>query len=105
MQGFDAQNPPFDRLTPAEMETLSAAMDIGYFAPGTKIVKVGESSDFLQVIIKGLSRKETRKSRLCLARKTPSTQAPWFMDRPAQASSPRRKRSVSCFQKRPFLSL
>ena len=28
-------------------------MDIGYFAPGTTIVKVGESSDFLHVIIKG----------------------------------------------------
>jgi len=53
MQGFDAQNPPFDRLTPTEMETLSAATDIGYFAPGTPIVKVGESSDFLHVMIKG----------------------------------------------------
>ena len=53
MQGFDAQNPPFDRLAPAEMERLSAATDIGYFAPGTTIVKGGESSDFLHVIIKG----------------------------------------------------
>jgi CBS domain-containing protein len=53
MQGFDAQNPPFDRLSRAEMDILSAAMDIGYFAPGAKIVKVGESSDFLHVIIKG----------------------------------------------------
>ncbi len=53
MQGFDAQNPPFDRLAPVEMERLSAATDIGYFAPGTTIVKGGESSDFLHVIIKG----------------------------------------------------
>ena len=35
------------------MDTLSTAMDIGYFAPGTTIVKVGEGSDFLHVIIKG----------------------------------------------------
>ncbi|MGB9167160.1 MAG: cyclic nucleotide-binding domain-containing protein [Rhodomicrobium sp.] len=53
MQGFDAQNPPFDRLTRDEMDRLGAAMDIGYFAPGATIVKVGEGSDFLHVIIKG----------------------------------------------------
>ena len=53
MQGFDAQNPPFDRLSRAEMDTLSAAMDIGYFAPGAAIVTLGGSSEFLHVIIKG----------------------------------------------------
>ncbi len=53
MQGFDAQNPPFDRLSLAEMETLSGAMDIGYFAPGTTIVTLGKSSEFLHVVIKG----------------------------------------------------
>lgn len=53
MQGFDAQNPPFDRLSGAEMDALRAAMDIGYFAPGTKIVTQGGSSDCLHVIIKG----------------------------------------------------
>ena len=53
MQGFDAQNPPFDRLTRDEVDRLGAAMDIGYFAPGATIVKVGEGSDFLHVIIKG----------------------------------------------------
>jgi CBS domain-containing protein len=53
MQGFDAQNPPFDRLTRAEMDTLSAAMDIGYFAPGATIVTLGAGSEHLHVIIKG----------------------------------------------------
>ncbi len=53
MQGFDAQNPPFDRLNRAEMDALAAAIDIGYFAPGTAIVAEGGSSDFLHVIIKG----------------------------------------------------
>jgi CBS domain-containing protein len=53
MQGFDALNPPFDRLTHAETETLRAAVDIGYFAPGSIIVERGGSSEFLHVIIKG----------------------------------------------------
>jgi CBS domain-containing protein len=53
MQGFDAQNPPFDRLSRAEMDTLGAAIDVGYFAPGATIVTEGASSDCLHVIIKG----------------------------------------------------
>ncbi len=53
MQGFDALNPPFDRLTHGETEALRAAVDIGYFAPGSIIVERGGSSEFLHVIIKG----------------------------------------------------
>ena len=53
MQGFDALNPPFDRLTHAETEALRGAVDIGYFAPGSMIVERGGSSEFLHVIIKG----------------------------------------------------
>ena len=53
MQGFDARNPPFDRLSAAEMETLVAAMDIGYFAPAATIVTKGGGCDCLHVIIKG----------------------------------------------------
>jgi CBS domain-containing protein len=53
MQGFDALNPPFDRLSRAETDALSATMDIGYFAPGATIVNAGEGSDCLHVIIKG----------------------------------------------------
>ncbi len=53
MQGFDALNPPFDRLTHAETEALRAAVDIGYFAPGSIIVERGGSSEFFHVIIKG----------------------------------------------------
>jgi CBS domain-containing protein len=53
MHGFDALNPPFDRLTHAETETLRGAVDIGYFAPGNVIVERGKSSEFLYVIIKG----------------------------------------------------
>ena len=53
MHGFDALNPPFDRLTRAETEALRAAVDIGYFAPDSVIVERGGSSEFLHVIIKG----------------------------------------------------
>ena len=37
-------------------------MDIGYFAPGTTIVKVGESSDFLHVLIKGAVEERNAES-------------------------------------------
>jgi CBS domain-containing protein len=53
MEVFDALNPPFDRLTRAEAESLRAAIDIGYFAPGAVIVERGGSAEFLHVIIKG----------------------------------------------------
>ena len=53
MHGFDALNPPFDRLTHTETESLRGAVDIGYFAPGSVIVERGGSSEFLHVIIKG----------------------------------------------------
>lgn len=50
---FDAQNPPFDRLSQQEVEELRAATDIGYFAPGETIIARGASSDVLHVVIKG----------------------------------------------------
>jgi len=50
---FDAQNPPFDRLTHAQLNELRPAIDIGYWGPGEVIVDRGESSQFLHVIIKG----------------------------------------------------
>ena len=59
MQGFDALNPPFDRLTHAETEALRGAVDIGYFAPGSVIVERGGSSEFLHVIIKGAVAEKT----------------------------------------------
>jgi CBS domain-containing protein len=51
--GFDAQNPPFDRLTQPEAEELRAAADIGYYAPGEVIIARGAPADVLHVIIKG----------------------------------------------------
>jgi CBS domain-containing protein len=51
--GFDAHNPPFDRLTQQEIEEVRAALDIGYFSPGETILAIGSQSDRLHVIIKG----------------------------------------------------
>jgi CBS domain-containing protein len=53
MQGFDAANPPFDRLTHEEVEELRASLDIGYFSPDEVIVRQEHAADLLHVIIKG----------------------------------------------------
>jgi CBS domain-containing protein len=53
MQGFDAANPPFDRLTPPELEELTAVLDIGYYSPEEVIIREGQASDLLHVVIKG----------------------------------------------------
>jgi CBS domain-containing protein len=52
-EGFDAGNPPFDRLAHHEVEALRAALDIGYFAPGETVVAAGRESNHLHVLIKG----------------------------------------------------
>jgi CBS domain-containing protein len=51
--GFDAHNPPFDRLNQQEVEELRAALDIGYFRPGETILARDGASDALHVVIKG----------------------------------------------------
>ena len=53
MPGFEAANPPFDRLTHQEVEELRAALDIGYFSPDELIVRQGHASDRLYVVLKG----------------------------------------------------
>jgi CBS domain-containing protein len=52
-QAFDAQNPPFDRLSHQEIEELRGVLDIGYFRPGEVVVEKHKSSEYLYVIIKG----------------------------------------------------
>lgn len=52
-QAFDAQNPPFDRLTHEESDVLRAALDIAYFRPGETVIEKGKSADHLHVIIRG----------------------------------------------------
>jgi len=50
---FDATNPPFDRLTSQEVETLRAALDIAYFRPGEAIIAQNAPASALFVVIKG----------------------------------------------------
>ena len=52
-KAFDADNPPFDRLTPQQMERLRDAMDIGYFRPGETIIGAGAAASQMFVVIKG----------------------------------------------------
>jgi CBS domain-containing protein len=52
-QAFDAQNPPFDRLTHDQISQLRAALDIGYFRPGDAIIEQGQRSENLHIVIKG----------------------------------------------------
>ncbi|WP_409188739.1 putative nucleotidyltransferase substrate binding domain-containing protein [Bradyrhizobium sp. RDM4] len=50
---FDATNPPFDRLTSQEVETLRGVLDIAYFRPEEIIVAQNEPASALFVVIKG----------------------------------------------------
>lgn len=52
-QAFDAQNPPFDRLTHAEAVKLRDSLDIGYWGPGEIIIAQGKPAERLHVVIKG----------------------------------------------------
>jgi CBS domain-containing protein len=51
---FDPHNPPFDRLTPQQLETLRRALDIGYYRPGETIIVQGAAADSLRIVIKGV---------------------------------------------------
>ena len=53
-QAFDAQNPPFDRLSHDEISQVREALDIGYFRPGEAVIEQGKRSENLHVVIKGL---------------------------------------------------
>ncbi|MHB2168177.1 putative nucleotidyltransferase substrate binding domain-containing protein [Alsobacter sp. R-9] len=52
-KAFDAANPPFDRLDPAEADMLREGMDIGYWRPGETIQAQGAAAEGLYVVIKG----------------------------------------------------
>jgi len=52
-KAFDETNPPFDRLTPQEVETLRAALDIDYFRPGETVIAQNAPANALFVVIKG----------------------------------------------------
>ena len=51
---FDPNNPPFDRLSPQELETLRRALDIEYYRPDETIIAHGVPAEALYVVIKGI---------------------------------------------------
>lgn len=65
-KAFDITNPPFDRLTPHEAETLRAALDIGYFSPGEAIISRDAPADALYVVIKGMVEERSEADLLAL---------------------------------------
>jgi CBS domain-containing protein len=50
---FDAATAPFDRLTPTEVETLQASLDVVYFRPNDTIIAEGGAPEGLYIVIKG----------------------------------------------------
>jgi CBS domain-containing protein len=52
-QPFDAGHAPFNRLSPEEIGTVRAALDIGYFRPGETIIARDGAPDSLFIVIKG----------------------------------------------------
>ena len=65
-KAFDAGNPPFDRLTPQDIETLRAALDIAYFSPGEAIIEQDKPADALYVVIKGTIEERDGRDLLAL---------------------------------------
>lgn len=50
---FDFSEPPFNRLSRAEQDRVRESLDIGYTPTGETMIRVGESADYLYVVIKG----------------------------------------------------
>src|SRR5262249_30600504 len=65
-KAFDISNPPFDRLTPNEAETLRGSLDIAYFRPGEAIIARDASANALYVVIKGTVEERDEASLLAL---------------------------------------
>ncbi|MBR1128957.1 putative nucleotidyltransferase substrate binding domain-containing protein [Bradyrhizobium iriomotense] len=65
-KAFDISNPPFDRLTPNEAETLRAALDIAYFSPGEAITRRDAPAEALYVVIKGIVEERSEVDLLAL---------------------------------------
>ena len=52
-KAFDFSNPPFDRLSGAELERFKASLDIAFFREGQTIVHPGDVPESFFIIIKG----------------------------------------------------
>lgn len=50
---FNMQSPPFDRLTSDQQKQLRASLDVAYYRQGAPLLKSGQTSTHLHVLIKG----------------------------------------------------
>lgn len=53
-EAFDFSVPPFDRLTPAEQQRLTRALDVGVYGAGDVLIECDRTSDSLFVVLSGL---------------------------------------------------
>jgi CBS domain-containing protein len=65
-KAFDLNNPPFDRLTPNEAETLRASLDIAYFRPNEAIIAQDVLANAFYVVIKGTVEERDEAGLLAL---------------------------------------
>jgi CBS domain-containing protein len=65
-KAFDLNNPPFDRLTPNEAETLRASLDIAYFRPNEAIIAQDILANAFYVVIKGTVEERDEAGLLAL---------------------------------------
>jgi CBS domain-containing protein len=65
-KAFDINNPPFDRLTSNETETLRASLDIAYFRPNEAIIAKDAVASAFFVVIKGTVEERDEAGLLAL---------------------------------------
>ncbi|MDW6002126.1 DUF294 nucleotidyltransferase-like domain-containing protein [Vibrio mangrovi] len=51
---FNLHSPPFDRLTPEQQQQLLATLDVAYFRARESLLRSGQSSQYLHILIKGV---------------------------------------------------
>jgi CBS domain-containing protein len=65
-ESFDATNAPFDRLTPQEIDTVRACLDIGYFRPGETIISRDVDPGSLFIVLKGCVEERDQRELVAL---------------------------------------
>ncbi|OQW91726.1 MAG: hypothetical protein BWK79_16270 [Beggiatoa sp. IS2] len=53
-KSFVAATPPFNKLTPSELDLAAEAMDIAYFKKGERLIRQNSYPEFLYIVIKGI---------------------------------------------------
>ena len=51
--GLDLESPPFDLLDAGQKARVAAAVDLGFYPAGTRLIEAGQASPHVFVILKG----------------------------------------------------